>query len=105
MSLKDYTMSFAHSASTVTMEAAQNPKVAQGTAIATTGTGFITSMGWIETNIGFIASALGIMLTLMLMWINRKKEQRDKEIHALDVERKRLQVEINKRMLNGDSDD
>lgn len=99
MSLKDYVVSFAHSASSMTVEAVQSQKVAHGAAIATTGTGIATAGGWIATNIGTVASFFGILLTITLMVINYKKNQRAKELHDLEVELARLDIELNKRHL------
>ena len=92
MSLKDSIMHYAHGMGSIAVEAAQNPKIAHGSALATIGTGSATVASWIPANIGTIASLFGMILTATLFVVNIRKEKRDAELFELEKERLRLQI-------------
>lgn len=70
----------------------QNPKVAMGVALTTSGTGTATAYDWLPSNIGEIASAFGVVLTVILAISNIDKMVRERRSDKLKNERLELEI-------------
>ena len=60
-------------------------------------------MGWIQSNIGFIGTLAGIVLTIATLWvqiINGRRQLAGLEIDALDKKKRELETEILRRQLD-----
>lgn len=75
-------------------EAASSVKVAASTSIATAGTGAAAWLEWIPSDIGKLATLIGVILSSILIYAHIKKLQRDKELHAVEMAKKTLELEI-----------
>lgn len=59
-------------------------------------------MGWIQSNIGFIGTLAGIVLTIATLWvqiINGRRQLAGLEIDALDKKKRELETELLRRQL------
>ncbi len=71
------------SARELAQQLTHNPKVAAGVAAMTTGTGAGTVLDWIPDDIGKLAVIIGIMVSVMILRVQRvilKKEQLELQI-------------------------
>ena len=75
-------------------EAAHNVKLAASTSLATATTGTITWLEWIPADIGKLATVIGLILSTILIYTHIKKAQRDKELHAIEMAKKTLELEM-----------
>lgn len=60
-------------------------------------------MGWIQSNIGFIGTLAGIVLTIATLWvqiINGRRQLAGLEIDALDKKKRELETELLRRQLD-----
>jgi hypothetical protein len=60
-------------------------------------------MGWIQSNIGFIGTLAGIVLTIATLWvqiINGRRQLAGREIDALDKKKRELETELLRRQLD-----
>lgn len=60
-------------------------------------------MGWIQSNIGFIGTLAGIVLTIATLWvqiINGRRQLAGLEIDALDKKKRELETELLRRKLD-----
>lgn len=73
--------------------ASQNVKLAASTSLATATTGTITWLEWIPSDIGKLATVIGIILSSILIYTHIKKAQRDKELHIIEMAKKQLELE------------
>lgn len=73
--------------------ASQNVKLAASTSLATATTGTITWLEWIPSDIGKLATLIGIALSTILIYTHIKKAQRDKELHIIEMAKKQLELE------------
>lgn len=64
---------------------ASNPKVASGVSAMTTGTGLGTLLDWIPNDIGKLATVVGIVLSMVLIYSHWRKGR---------IEYKKTQLEI-----------
>lgn len=64
---------------------AQSGKAAAGTSAATTGSGVATWLEWIPSDIGKLATVIGISLSLVLIFTHLKKHKRDEEQHKAQM--------------------
>ena len=69
----------------VVQHVAQDPKVASGVSAITTGAGLGTILDWIPNDIGKLATLVGIVLSLVLIWVHGRKGR---------LEHKKIQLEI-----------
>lgn len=75
-------------------EAASSVKVAASASLATAGTGTATWLEWIPSDIGKLGTVIGVILSLILIYAHVKKLQRDKELHAIEMAKKTLELEM-----------
>ena len=73
-------------------DALQSPKVAVGVALTTSATGTGTIYDWIPNNIGPLASALGVVLTAILVISNIDKMIRERRSSELNDQRLELEI-------------
>lgn len=64
---------------------ASNPKIASGVSAMTTGTGIGTFLDWIPNDIGKLATLVGIVLSMVLIYTHWRKGR---------IEYKKTQLEI-----------
>ena len=64
----------------------QSAKIAAATSATTFGTGTATWLEWIPTDIGKLATVIGITLSTVLIYTHIKKLGRDKEKHELEMD-------------------
>lgn len=60
-------------------------------------------MGWIQSNIGFIGTLAGIVLTIATLWvqiINGRRQLAGLDIDALDKKKRELETELLRRQLD-----
>lgn len=60
-------------------------------------------MGWIQSNIGFIGTLAGIVLTIATLWvqiINGRRQLAGLEIDALDKKKREIETELLRRQLD-----
>lgn len=74
---------------------AQSGKIAAGTSAATTGSGFATWLEWIPSDIGKLATLIGISLSIVLIFTHVKKHKRDEEEHKKRMEYLRKKIKSN----------
>lgn len=60
-------------------------KAATVSATATTTSGVATFLEWIPSDIGKLATLIGIVLSSVLIYTHIKKAKRDKERHELEI--------------------
>lgn len=72
-------------------------KVATGTAGATIGTGLGTALDWIPNDIGKVATLVGIVLSLVLIWNHWRKGRNEEKKNRLEIELLLLQLERERR--------
>ena len=72
---------------------AQNPKVAIGVSTATAGTGAGMILDWIPTDIGKVATVVGIVLSIVLIRVHLMTYKQSK----LNAAKTELEIEIIKR--------
>jgi hypothetical protein len=73
-------------------ELVQSAKIATGVSAATTTSGIATVLEWIPTDIGKLATLIGLILSTVLIFTHWKKSKRAGEIH--DLEKRKLEIEI-----------
>ncbi len=73
-------------------EVAQNAKIAAATSLTTAGSGMATWLEWVPSDIGKLATLIGIILSSVLIYTHIKKSKRDEEKHALEMEILRKKV-------------
>ena len=79
-----------------------NPKVALGISSGTAATGGATWFHWLPSEIGFYASAIGIIVSLIICYTSVKgamvRRQLDKcSLELVNLEKKKLLKELRKR--------
>lgn len=71
---------------------AEDVKVGVGVATGTTGFGIGTIAEWIPSDIGKIATLIGIILSSVLIYVNLKRHFREEKLARLDMELKLKQL-------------
>ena len=71
----------------------QNAKIAVAASSTTIGTGAATFLEWIPSDIGKLATIVGITLSTVLIYTHLKKEKRSREEHELKMEIMRRSIE------------
>jgi len=71
-------------------------KMATASAAMTTGTGTATFLDYIPTDIGKLATLIGIILSSVLIYTHIRKYNLEKKSHKLDQQIKLQQIELNK---------
>ena len=71
----------------------QSAKIAAATSGITFSTGTATWLEWIPTDIGKLATLLGLALSSVLIYTHLKKYRREEEKHKLEMEILRKQAE------------
>lgn len=74
-------------------ELAQSAKVAAATSATTAGSGMATWLEWIPSDIGKLATLIGLSLSVVLIYTHIKKYRREEEKHKLEIEILRKQAE------------
>lgn len=64
---------------------ASNPKIASGVSAMTTGTGVGTFLDWIPTDIGKLATLVGIVLSSVLIYTHWRKGRIEYEKTRLEI--------------------
>lgn len=64
----------------------QSAKVAVATSAGTAGTGTLTWLEWIPSDIGKLATLIGLALSTVLIYTHIKKYKREEEKHKLEIE-------------------
>jgi len=75
-------------------EVSHNVKIAASTSLATVTTGTVTWLEWIPSDIGKLATLIGVILSSILIYAHIKKLQRDKELHVIEMAKKTLELEM-----------
>jgi len=75
-------------------EVGHSVKVAASTSLATVTTGTATWLEWIPSDIGKLATLIGVILSSILIYTHFKKLQRDKELHIIEMAKKTLELEM-----------
>ena len=73
-------------------EAAQSAKIAAATSATTAGSGMATWLEWIPSDIGKLATLIGLTLSIVLIYTHLKKYKREEEKHKLEIEILRKQA-------------
>lgn len=68
-------------------------KVGAGTAATTIGAGIGTALDWIPNDIGKLATLVGIILSVVLIWNHWRKGKNEDRKNCLEIELLRLQLE------------
>lgn len=63
----------------------QSAKIAAATSGATAGTGALTWLEWIPSDIGKLATLIGLTLSIVLIYTHIKKYKREEEKHKLEM--------------------
>lgn len=79
------------------IEIAQNPKIAAASSAATGGLGIATVLEKIRTDIGLIATIIGAILSVVLIFTHIRRDKREKERHRSEMEL----LELQKQKLTG----
>lgn len=67
-------------------ELVSNPKVAAGVSAMTTSSGFATFLDWIPNDIGKLATLVGIVLSLVLIYTHLRKGRIEYKKTQLEME-------------------
>jgi len=67
-------------------EILERPRTAITAATATSGTGFATLLSWIPADIGKLASLIGIVLSILLIYIHIRKMRLDLRAGEIQIE-------------------
>jgi len=73
-------------------QTANDVKTASATSLATVSTGSATWLEWIPTDIGKLATLVGLILSSVLIYTHLQKNQRAREAHELDMAIKRKEL-------------
>lgn len=92
MSLKHAITDFAHTA-------AQSPKLALSVSGGTVATGSATWLSWIPQDIGFYASSVGIVLSLVFIYNNIRGGIIKRQLDRAEYEKTVMEKEILRREL------
>ncbi len=68
-------------------------KTAAATSAATVTTGSATWLEWIPSDIGKLATLIGLILSSVLIYTHLQKLQRDRERHEIEMAIKRKELE------------
>lgn len=68
-------------------------KVGVTTAAGTIGTGLATALNWIPDDIGKLATLVGIILSVVLIWNHWRKGRNEERKNRLEIEMLELQLE------------
>lgn len=63
------------------------------TAAGTIGTGLATALNWIPDDIGKLATLVGIILSVVLIWNHWRKGRNEERKNRLEIEMLELQLE------------
>ena len=75
---------------TLVGDAIQSPKIAATVAGATTGSGILTVLEWIPSNIGSVASMVGIILSSVMIYVHLKQHFLKMKILQKELEETKL---------------
>lgn len=64
----------------------ESAKVAAATSATTAGSGMATWLEWIPSDIGKLATLIGLTLSIVLIYTHLKKYKREEEKHKLEIE-------------------
>jgi hypothetical protein len=85
------------------VQIATDLKLATASAAMTTGTGTATFLDYIPTDVGKLATVIGIILSSVLIYTHIRKYNLEKKTHTLDQQIKLQQIELNKITLANNS--
>ena len=74
--------------------ATQSIKIAASTSAATMTTGAATWLDWIPTDIGKLASLIGLALSIVLINGAIKKRKMDRDMHESEMKKNELEMEL-----------
>ena len=76
------------------IEIAQNPKTGAVVSTMTTTTGLGTVLDWIPSDIGKLATLVGILLSLTLIYVHLSRIRMEKRRELVEIERDRLELAV-----------
>lgn len=77
----------------IVIQVVSDQRIAHGVALGTTGTGMATFLDYIPSDIGKLATLLGMILTVILIAIHAMKLRSSLSAHKIDNRQKEIDLE------------